>query len=141
MATIAQPRPEMPTEARGRWSFTRSEWTRLSGMGASILGLHVLGWGLVIVYASRYAELTGIVRIYRQMKSGRYDAATLDQTLNDRGFMNRFLGRLFRLIRSSWQMYPLGFLFGLGFDTTTEITFLAITATAASQLPFAALVS
>ncbi len=243
MATIVQnPEGRRPAGHACRWSFAREERVRLAGMGGAILALHVIGWGLGLLYAGRYPALTGlgalaysfglrhafdadhiaaidnttrkflqqgkrqlgvgfffslghstvvfvvslalafgaktvssriptihqygsviglivsggflyligilnlvvlvgIVKIYREMKAGRHDAETLDQTLNDRGFMNRFLGRFFRLIEHSWQMYPLGFLFGLGFDTASEIALLAITATAASRLPFLAIIA
>src|SRR5439155_417009 len=73
--------------------------------------------------------LLDILRIFRQMKRGSYDKEQLEQRLLDRGFMNRFfIGRLARRIRSSWQMYPLGVLFGLGFDTATEVGLLAFAA-------------
>jgi high-affinity nickel-transport protein len=58
------------------------------------------------------------------------------------GVMTRLFGRLFRVINHSWQMYPVGFLFGLGFDTASEVALLAISAGAAAQgLPFAAVIS
>ena len=227
-----------------RMPFTRSEVTRLGGMGAVIIALHVIGWGLFAIYAPQYPAMAGlgaiaytlglrhafdadhiaaidnttrkflsegkrqlgvgfffslghssvvfvmavaiavgtraveskiptfqhyggiigasvsgfflwligilnlivlldILRIYREMKAGRYDSEQLEETLTSRGFMARFFGRFFRLMRSSWQMYPLGFLFGLGFDTASEIAFLAITAGVAGRagVPFAAILS
>src|SRR5207249_3009899 len=58
------------------------------------------------------------------------------------GFMTRFFGRVFRVIEHSWQMYPVGFLFGLGFDTASEVALLAISAGAAAKgLPFLAVIS
>src|SRR6188472_2592210 len=76
--------------------------------------------------------LVSIVRIFRRMRSGRYDEAELEDQLNNRGFMNRFLGRATRAVKKPWQMYPLGVLFGLGFDTATEIALLATAGTAAA---------
>ena len=81
--------------------------------------------------------LLGIVRVIREMRQGRYDDDALERRLNDRGLLYRFFGPLARRIDASWKMYPLGVLFGLGFDTATEVGLLAITAGAAgSGLPF-----
>ena len=73
-----------------------------------------------------------MIRIARGIRSGDYDEEKLEQRLLDRGFMNRFfIGKAFRLISKSWHMYPLGILFGLGFDTASEVGLLALTAGAA----------
>ncbi len=242
--TGTRPAAVPSTRRSGRWSFSRAETGRLGAMGAVIVALHVVGWGLFAAYAPRYPAMAGlgaiaytlglrhafdadhiaaidnttrkflsegkrqlgtgfffslghssvvfgmavaialgtraveskiptfqhyggiigasvsglflwligvlnlivlldILRIYREMKAGRFDAEQLDETLTNRGFMSRFFGRFFRLMRSSWQMYPLGFLFGLGFDTASEIAFLAITAGVAGKagIPFPAILS
>jgi nickel/cobalt transporter (NiCoT) family protein len=218
---------------RARWGFTHPEWVRLGGFGAAILFLHVVGWGLLLVYAHQYPFLVGlgviaytfglrhafdadhiaaidnttrkflqqgkralgtgfffslghstvvfglamglalatrevashwksfqhyggiigasvsgffllaigllnlivllgILRIYKQMKRGEFDEEQLEETLMNRGFMGRFFKRFFTMINESWHMYPLGFLFGLGFDTASEVGLLAITAGVAS---------
>ena len=225
-------------------AFTRAEWMRLSGFGAAVLGLHLLGWGLFAYYSGsnpalaglgvlaytfglrhafdadhiaaidnttrkllqeekrpvgagfffslghstivfglatglavaahtvnagipsmqRYGSTIGagvsgsflwligilnllvlldIVRIFLGLKRGELDEAELEQRLQDRGFMNRFfVGRLARRITASWQMYPLGILFGLGFDTASEIGLLALAAGVATHhVPFLAVVS
>src|SRR6478672_1593631 len=229
-----------------RWTrgVSRDEWLRLSGFGAAVLALHVVGWGLFLYYSGHYRPLVGlgltaylfglrhafdadhiaaidnttrklladgkrslgtgfffslghstivfslaaglaiaaktvnanvgvfhdygsyvgagisgtflwiigilnllvlldIVRIYRDAKRGGYDRERLEQRLLDRGFMNRFfIGRLARRIRSSWQMYPLGILFGLGFDTATEVGLLALAAgVATNHVPVLAILS
>ncbi len=68
---------------------------------------------------------------------GEYNDATIDEFLAQRGLMNRFFRPLMRGIDSSWKMYPLGFLFGLGFDTASEIAILGISATAGGNgMPF-----
>ena len=88
--------------------------------------------------------LLDIVRIFREMQARRATTRErLEERLLDRGLMNRFfLGRLFRLITKSWQMYPLGVLFGLGFDTATEVGLLAIAAGVATHhVPFLAVLS
>jgi high-affinity nickel-transport protein len=83
------------------------------------------------------------VRVFREMKTGRYDQAALDKRLLDQGLMSRaFLRRVGDRIDKSWKMYPLGLLFGLGFDTATEIGLLAIAAGVATHhIPFLAIVS
>jgi nickel/cobalt transporter (NiCoT) family protein len=81
--------------------------------------------------------------MFRDLKTGSYDRERLEARLHDRGFMNRFfIGRLARLVRSSWHMYPLGLLFGLGFDTATEVGLLALAAGVATHyVPFLAVIS
>jgi len=79
----------------------------------------------------------GIMRVFRRMREGRFDEQQLEQQLEQRGAMNRLYGRFTRSITKSWQMYPLGVLFGVGFDTATEIALLFLAAGAAfGGLPF-----
>ncbi len=74
------------------------------------------------------------------MRHGEFDEAQLEEQLNSRGLMNRFLGRATRAVKKPWHMYPLGLLFGLGFDTATEIALLATAGAAATGgLPFYAI--
>jgi high-affinity nickel-transport protein len=74
------------------------------------------------------------------MRHGDYDERQLDQQLEARGFMNRLCGRATRAVRKPWHMYPLGCLFGLGFDTATEVSLLVLAGgAAASGLPFYAI--
>ena len=76
------------------------------------------------------------------MRRGDYDEPELERQLDQRGFMNRFYGHLTRAVRKPWQMYPVGLLFGLGFDTATEIALLATAGTAAAgDLPLYAVLS
>ncbi|HEY4348350.1 MAG TPA: hypothetical protein VGM80_12240, partial [Gaiellaceae bacterium] len=109
----------------------------------SYVGASVSGTFLWIIGVLNLLVLLDIVAIYRDLAGGSYDAERLEERLQDRGFMNRFfLGRLFRLISKSWQMYPLGVLFGLGFDTATEVGLLALAAGVASHaVPFLAVLS
>ena len=70
-----------------------------------------------------------IHRSYRQLRrDGTYVEEDLDLLLTSRGFLSRVLRPLFRLINRSWQMFPLGFLFGLGFDTATEVAMFGVSA-------------
>ena len=78
--------------------------------------------------------LASVYRTFQRVKAGgRYVDEDLDLILSQRGFFGRIFRRLFRLIGKSWHMYPLGFLFGLGFDTATEVGLLGISATEASK--------
>jgi High-affinity nickel permease len=77
-----------------------------------------------------------------EMRGGAYDDEELEEQLNKRGLMNRFLGPLARRVDTPWKIYPIGFLFGLGFDTATEIALLVLAGTAvAGGLPFYAILS
>src|SRR5258708_17248944 len=76
--------------------------------------------------------VAGLVRLWRQMKRGALDQAELEIQLLNRGLMNRILGKRARgLIRSSWHMYPVGVLFGLGLETASEVTLLSLSASTA----------
>ena len=100
--------------------------------GTSISGFFLLAIGLI-----NLAALVGIVRVFRGMRRGRFDEAELERQLDKRGFLNRILGRVTRAVSKPWHMYPTGFLFGLGFDTVSEIGLLVIAGGAvASSLPW-----
>ena len=96
-----------------------------------VVGTGVSGTFLYVIAGLNLVILIGILRVFREMRRGRYDEAELEAQLEARGLMNRFLGRLTRAIRAPWQMYPLGILFGLGFDTATEVALLFLAAGAA----------
>ncbi|MCL4544443.1 MAG: HoxN/HupN/NixA family nickel/cobalt transporter [Chloroflexi bacterium] len=98
----------------------------------SVIGTSVSGIFLLLIGVLNLLILIDVIRSYRQMKSGRSDASVADQLVAG-GLMTRLFGKLFGLIHSSWQMYVVGFLFGLGFDTASEVALLAISASAASQ--------
>ena len=70
--------------------------------------------------------LIGIVKVFREMRTGGYDEAGLDRQLDSRGLMNRLFGRLTKAVAKPWHMYPVGLLFGLGFDTASEVALLVI---------------
>jgi high-affinity nickel-transport protein len=107
-----------------------------------IVGTSVSGVFLVLIGVLNLIILLDIIRIYRRMRRGQYDRHRLQEDLTGGGFMTTLFGRLFKLVTRSWHMYPIGFLFGLGFDTASEVALLAISAGAASQgLPFLAVVS
>jgi len=107
-----------------------------------LVGTSVSGLFLILIGLLNLVILLDVVRVYRRMRSGQYDRSSLQHELVAGGVMTRIFGRLFRVIRHSWQMYPIGFLFGLGFDTASEVALLAISAGAAAQgLPFLAVIS
>ena len=82
----------------------------------------------------------GILGVFKQMRRGEYDETQLEEQLNKRGFMNRFLGGLTKSVRKPWHIYPIGVLFGLGFDTATEVGLLVLAGGAAAfNLPFYAI--
>jgi high-affinity nickel-transport protein len=82
----------------------------------------------------------GILGVFKQMRRGEYDEVQLEEQLNKRGFMNRFLGGLTKSVRKPWHIYPIGVLFGLGFDTATEVGLLVLAGGAAAfNLPFYAI--
>jgi high-affinity nickel-transport protein len=89
---------------------------------------------LLLVAVLNVMVLTGIVTLWRRMTEGRLDQQELERQLVNRGLMNRILGHRTRgLIRSSWHMYPIGILFGLGLETASEVTLLALSASTASH--------
>jgi high-affinity nickel-transport protein len=104
------------------------------------IGTGVSGLFLYIIAALNVVILIGILKVFREMKTGRFDEQGLEAQLQQRGFMNRFFGRLTRTITTPRQMYPIGVLFGLGFDTATEVAMLMIAGSAgALGLPWYAI--
>jgi nickel/cobalt transporter (NiCoT) family protein len=107
---------------------------------AGVIGAGVSGVFLWVLGLLNLAVLLGIIRVFRQMRRGVYDEAQLEEHLNNRGFMNRILGGLTKGVRKPWHIYPIGVLFGLGFDTATEVGLLVMAGGAAAfNLPFYAI--
>jgi high-affinity nickel-transport protein len=109
---------------------------QLQGIGG-ILGASVSGTFLWVIGILNLLVLFDILKVWHHAKSGQHSHAHLEELLAQRGLLNRlFGGRLSKLMNHSWQMYPLGLLFGLGFDTASEVGLLAMTAGAsAGNLP------
>jgi len=104
------------------------------------IGTTVSGTFLYVIAALNIVILFGILKVFREMKTGRYNEAALEQQLNSRGLMNRFFGRMTKAVSKPQQMYPIGALFGLGFDTATEVALLVIAGSAgAAGLPWYAI--
>jgi nickel/cobalt transporter (NiCoT) family protein len=113
-----------------------SELHSITGIiGASVSGVFL--WVLGIL---NLLVLIGIIRVFKNMRHGAYDEKELEDQLNKRGFMNRFLGGLTKSVTKPWHIYPIGVLFGLGFDTATEVGLLVIAGGASAfNLPFYAI--
>jgi len=98
------------------------------------------GTFLYLIGILNLVALIGIYKVYKAMRRGEYDEAALTAQLDKRGFMNRILGRLTKSITRPGQMYPVGLLFGIGFDTATEVLLLALAgSSAAAGLPWYAI--
>jgi nickel/cobalt transporter (NiCoT) family protein len=107
-----------------------------------LIGTSVSGGFLYLIGLVNLVVLVGMVKVYREMKSGRFDNDELERQLNNRGLMNRFFGSYADRIDKPWKMYPVGVLFGLGFDTATEVALLVLAGDAvAGGLPFWAILS
>jgi high-affinity nickel-transport protein len=106
----------------------------------SLIGASVSGAFLWLIGILNLLVLLDILGVWRQAKAGTHSHAHLEALLARRGLLNRlFGGRLSKMINHSWQLYPLGLLFGLGFDTASEVALMAMTAgAAAGNLPIPA---
>jgi nickel/cobalt transporter (NiCoT) family protein len=102
-----------------------------------VIGPSVSGVFLWVLGILNLAALLGILKVFREMRTGQYDEAELEKQLDSRGFINRFLGGLTKSVTKPWHTYPIGVLFGLGFDTATEVGLLVLAGGAAAfNLPF-----
>jgi high-affinity nickel-transport protein len=100
----------------------------------SVIGAGVSALFLFAIAAVNLIVLRGVWRTFRHVRNGgRYVEEDFDLLLNSRGLLARLFRPLFRLIGQSWHMYPLGLLFGLGFDTATEVALLGVSGAAAAK--------
>jgi high-affinity nickel-transport protein len=108
----------------------------------SVVGTGVSGVFLYLIALLNVIVLAGIVKVFREMRTGAYNDRELEEQLDKRGLMNRFLGPLARRVDTPWKIYPVGVLFGLGFDTASEVALLVLAGSAVvSGLPFYAILS
>lgn len=105
--------------------------SRLQQVAATI-GPLISGSFLLLVAILNAVVLRKVISGMRRLRDGRYDEEAVEQHLAHRGVMGRVFGRATAGVASSWQMYPVGLLFGLGFDTATEVALLATAGTAAA---------
>ena len=104
----------------------------LQRIGGTV-GATVSGTFLMVIAFLDFLILLGIVDVWKKTKSGEYEPEHLDELMMQRGYMNRILGgRWRRFLSDSWHMYPIGVVFGLGFDTASEVALLALTTAAAT---------
>ncbi len=104
------------------------------------IGTLVSGTFLYAIAILNVVVLVGIVKVFRRMRQGAFDEQALEHHLDNRGLMNRYLGRLTRTVTKPQQIYPIGILFGLGFDTATEVALLVLAGGAAGAgLPWYAI--
>jgi high-affinity nickel-transport protein len=107
-----------------------------------LVGTLISGTFLYVIALLNLLILVSVMRMFMEMRRGIYDHEEMERQLNARGLMNRFLGPLARRIDTPWKMYPVGFLFGLGFDTATEVALLVLAGSAVvGGLPFWAVLS
>lgn len=119
-----------------RWIVTGVDHGQLSSAG-SLIGTSVSGAFLLLIGLLNLAVLLDILGVYARMKRGECSREELEHQVVAGGLFTRLFSRLFKLVGASWQMYPIGFLFGLGFDTASEVGLLAISAAAVAKgLPF-----
>ena len=105
---------------------------------ASLIGTTVSGVFLFLIGAVNALIVVGVYRVFQNLRRGKVDEEELNNLLENRGFLNRYFKGLFRIVQKPWQIYPIGLLFGLGFDTASEILFfaLAVSFGVASTVPF-----
>jgi high-affinity nickel-transport protein len=105
-----------------------------------LIGTSVSGVFLYVIAILNLVVLVGILRVFKRMRRGEFDEAALEHQLDNRGVMNRLLRGATKAVRKPWHIYPVGLLFGLGFDTATEIGLLVLAAGAATfALPWYAI--
>ena len=103
----------------------------------SVWGTSISGLFLVLIGLVNLAALIGILKVFRGMRRGHFDEAAFEEQLDKRGFLNRILGGVTKAVTKPLHMYPVGLLFGLGFDTVTEVGLLVVAGgAAAASLPW-----
>ncbi|MCD1259346.1 HoxN/HupN/NixA family nickel/cobalt transporter [Paenibacillus athensensis] len=122
-----------------QWAQRELPW--MSEVGG-VIGASVSGAFLVLIGLLNLVILLQLFKLFRQYRQGKQNEEEFERLLEARGFFTRLIKPFFAFIRRSWHVYPLGFLFGLGFDTASEIALIAISASAAKDaVPFVGVVS
>jgi len=110
---------------------------QVAGVGGTVIS----GVFLLLIGVLNLIVLAGIVAVFRRMRRGGFDEAELEAQLGNRGLVTRFLKGATRGVTKPWHMYPVGLLFGLGFDTATEVGLLVLAGGAAVSLPWYAVLT
>jgi len=107
-----------------------------------LIGTTVSGTFLMLIAILNLIVLVSILGVFMKMRKGLYNEEELEKHLDSRGLLMRFFGPIARRIDKSWKMYPLGILFGLGFDTATEVGLLVLAGSSViAGLPWWAIIS
>ena len=117
--------------------FVQRELPTFQAIGG-LIGTSVSALFLFLIAALNLLILVDIIKAFRRVtRGGEYSEEKIEDFLAQRGLLGRFFRPLFRVVRESWLMYPVGFLFGLGFDTASEFGLLALSAISAQKgVPF-----
>jgi high-affinity nickel-transport protein len=91
-----------------------------------VVGTLVSGAFLFVIGFINLLIVFGVYRLFKQARQGRMNEEELEEYMQNRGFLNRLFKPLFKFVNDAWQIYPIGVLFGLGFDTATEVALIAI---------------
>jgi len=98
----------------------------------TVLGALISGVFLFVIGIVNVIIVLEVYRLFGGVRDGKFDQKALDEQMLKRGFLNRIFGRFFKVVEEPWQIYPIGVLFGLGFDTATEVVFIGLTVVVAS---------
>jgi high-affinity nickel-transport protein len=104
--------------------FIQSNYHSFEAVG-SVLGTAISGVFLFVIGLVNLVIVAEVYRLFRGLRDRELDQKQLDEQMEKRGFLYRYFGSLFRVVRKPWQIYPIGVLFGLGFDTATEVLLIA----------------
>jgi high-affinity nickel-transport protein len=111
--------------------FITRQYNAFASVGA-VLGTLISGVFLFLIGIVNVIIVLEVYRMFRGVRDGKLDQKALDEQMLKRGFLNRIFGRFFKVVREPWQIYPIGVLFGLGFDTATEVLIIGLTVVVAS---------
>ena len=112
--------------------FISRQYNAFASVGA-VLGTLISGVFLFLIGIVNVIIVLEVYRMFRGVRDGHLDQQALDEQMLKRGFLNRIFGRFFRIVRDPWQIYPIGVLFGLGFDTATEVLIIGLTVVVATS--------
>jgi nickel/cobalt transporter (NiCoT) family protein len=113
------------------YDFVASHVATFESVG-NVVGTLVSGVFLFLIGLVNLIIVAGVYAMFQSAKRGRLSEAEYENQLNKRGLLYRYFYRLFRIVNEPWQIYPIGVLFGLGFDTATEVALVFLTVTAAT---------